>query len=83
MKKGNCVKCHLVDEFSAPFTDDKFHNLGVGMDKKPLQLGREAITKKIKDRGKFKTPTLRHITQTAPLHARRPFQHAGGSGRFL
>ena len=66
MKKGNCVKCHLVDEFSAPFTDDKFHNLGVGMDKKPLQLGREAITRKIKDRGKFKTPTLRHITQTAP-----------------
>ena len=66
MKRGNCVKCHLVDEFSAPFTDDKFHNLGVGMDKKPLQLGREAITKKIKDRGKFKTPTLRHITQTAP-----------------
>ena len=25
--RGNCVKCHLVDEFSAPFTDDKFHNL--------------------------------------------------------
>ena len=64
--KGNCVKCHLVDEFSAPFTDDKFHNLGVGMDKKPLELGREKITKKLKDRGKFKTPTLRHITQTAP-----------------
>ncbi len=64
--KGNCVKCHLVDEFSAPFTDDKFHNLGIGMDKKPLQLGREAITKKIKDRGKFKTPTLRHVTHTAP-----------------
>ena len=66
MKKGNCVKCHLVDEFSAPFTDDKFHNLGVGMDKKPLQIGREKITGKIKDRGKFKTPTLRHITWTAP-----------------
>ena len=64
--KGNCVKCHLVDEFSAPFTDDKFHNLGIGMDKKPLQIGREKITGKTKDRGKFKTPTLRHITQTAP-----------------
>ena len=64
--KGNCVKCHLVDEFSAPFTDDKFHNLGIGMDKKPLQIGREKITGKIKDRGKFKTPTLRHITRTAP-----------------
>ena len=64
--KGNCVKCHLVDEFSAPFTDDKFHNLGIGMDKKPFEAGREKITGKIKDRGKFKTPTLRHITQTAP-----------------
>ena len=64
--RGNCVKCHLVDEFSAPFTDDKFHNLGIGMDKKPLQIGREKITGKTKDRGKFKTPTLRHITRTAP-----------------
>ena len=63
---GNCVKCHLVDEFSAPFTDDKFHNIGIGMDKKPLEIGREKITRKIKDRGKFKTPTLRHINQTAP-----------------
>lgn len=66
MKRGNCVKCHLVDEFSAPFTDDKFHNLGIGMDRKPFETGREKITKKTKDRGKFKTPTLRHITQTAP-----------------
>lgn len=64
--KGNCVKCHLADEFSAPFTDDKFHNLGVGMDKRPIHAGREKITKKIRDRGKFKTPTLRHVTQTAP-----------------
>ena len=63
---GNCVKCHLVDEFSASFTDDKFHNIGIGMDKKPLEIGREKITRKIKDRGKFKTPTLRHINQTAP-----------------
>lgn len=64
--KGNCVKCHLADEFSAPFTDDKFHNLGVGMDKRPIHAGREKITKKIRDRGKFKTPTLRHVAQTAP-----------------
>ncbi len=64
--RGKCVKCHLVDEFSAPFTDNKFHNLGVGMDKKTLEIGRERITQKIRDRGKFKTPTLRHITQTAP-----------------
>ncbi len=64
--KGNCVKCHLADAFSAPFTDGKFHNTGVGMDKTPLQIGREAVTKRVRDRGKFKTPTLRHIARTAP-----------------
>ena len=63
---GNCVKCHLVDEFSAPFTDDAFHNVGIGMDKRPLQTGREKVTGRVRDRGKFKTPTLRHVTQTAP-----------------
>ena len=64
--KGNCVKCHLVDESSAPFTDGQFHNIGVGMETKPLHRGREKITGKTGDRGKFKTPTLRHIAQTAP-----------------
>lgn len=64
--KGNCVKCHLADEFSAPFTDDKFHNLGVGMDKRPIEAGRERITKRVRDRGRFRTPTLRHVAQTAP-----------------
>ena len=44
---------------SAPnFTDEKYHNLGVGMDKptKP-DLGRYEITKDEKDHGAFKTPT--------------------------
>ncbi len=64
--KGACVKCHLVDEFSAPLTDQKFHNVGVGTDKTPFHSGREKVTKKTGDRGKFKTPTLRDISRTAP-----------------
>ncbi|MED5580319.1 MAG: cytochrome c peroxidase [Nitrospinota bacterium] len=65
-KKGKCVKCHLVDEFSAPFTDNQFHNLGIGLDKGKREIGRQAVTGKKFDMGKFKTPTLRNISQTAP-----------------
>ena len=65
-KKGKCVKCHLVDEFSAPFTDNQFHNLGIGLDKGKREIGRQAVTRKKIDMGKFKTPTLRNISQTAP-----------------
>lgn len=64
--KGKCQKCHLLDEFSAPFTDNKFHNIGIGMQTKPPHIGREKVTKSIRDRGKFKTPTLREISRTAP-----------------
>jgi len=64
--RGNCVKCHLVDSFSAPFTDHKFHNVGVGFDGRPTHPGREKITKRARDRGKFKTPTLRDISKTMP-----------------
>ncbi|MBI1725209.1 MAG: c-type cytochrome [Candidatus Tectomicrobia bacterium] len=64
--KAQCVKCHLVDEFSAPLTDNKFHNIGIGMDKQKPELGRAEITKDRKDRGKFKTPSLREVTRTAP-----------------
>jgi len=65
-KKGKCVKCHLVDEFSAPFTDNQFHNLGIGLDKGKNEIGREAVTGRKIDMGKFKTPTLRNISQTSP-----------------
>jgi len=65
-EKARCVKCHLVDEFSAPFTDNRFHNLGVGTDGPAPDVGRFAVSKEPKDRGKFKTPTLRNVSQTAP-----------------
>ena len=31
-KKGNCAVCHTIGKDSALFTDNRFHNLGVGAD---------------------------------------------------
>ncbi len=60
--KAHCSACH-----SGPnFTDNAFHNVGVGMDKKDFDAGREAVSKLVGDRGSFKTPTLREIAKTAP-----------------
>lgn len=64
--KGNCVKCHLADSFSAPFFDNKFHNVGVGSDDSPPHIGRQKYSRRARDWGKFKTPTLRDISKTAP-----------------
>jgi len=59
---ANCGKCHA----GFNFTDEKFHNLGVSIDKPNPDLGLQQISKKAEDRGKFKTPTLRDIAATAP-----------------
>ena len=61
-EKVGCTACHA----GANFTDEKYHNLGVGMDKEEPDLGRIAVTNEEKDRGAFKTPTVRNITATAP-----------------
>jgi len=60
--KANCKACHA----GFNFTDESYHNLGVGMDKPKPDLGRYEVTKVDTDKGAFKTPTLRNITQTAP-----------------
>jgi len=66
-KKGNCAVCHTVDEKSALFTDNKFHNIGVGVkDEQITDLGRFQVTNKEEDRGAFKTPSLRDVALTAP-----------------
>jgi len=60
--KGHCSACH-----SGPnFTDNGFHNVGIGMNAAEPDVGREAISKLQGDRGSFKTPTLRDIARTAP-----------------
>lgn len=61
-QKAGCTACHT----GANFTDEKYHNLGVGMDKADPDLGRYAVTKQEKDKGAFKTPTLRNVELSAP-----------------
>jgi cytochrome c peroxidase len=67
-KKGNCEVCHTIGKQYALFTDNKFHNLGIGADTKGnmVDLGRFEQTKDQADWGAFKTPTLRNIAQRAP-----------------
>jgi cytochrome c peroxidase len=60
--KARCSRCHS----GANFTDENFHNLGIGMDKPEPDLGRYAVTKQEQHKGAFKTPTLRDIALTAP-----------------
>jgi cytochrome c peroxidase len=62
--KARCSICHS----GSNFTNEDYHNIGVGMseDGSAKDTGREQFTKNIADRGKFKTPTLRNLTQTAP-----------------
>lgn len=60
--KGGCVACH-----SGPlFSDQSFHNLGVGAKAAKPDIGREAVTKDPADRGQFKTPGLRNVANTYP-----------------
>lgn len=69
LKKANCTACHA----GANFTDEQFHNLGVGYDVEKrtfADLGKWAVApigaKFDADRGRFKTPTLRDLERTAP-----------------
>lgn len=60
--KANCATCHT----GSNFTDEKFHNLGVGFSETTQVAGRMAVTHRAEDLGAFKTPTLRNISLTAP-----------------
>lgn len=61
-QKGNCVTCHA----GFNFTDESYHNIGAGMRKQIPDLGRFGVSKNKKDKGAFKTPTLRNLTMSAP-----------------
>lgn len=66
--KGNCAACHLIDAKFALFTDNRFHNLGTGMNAEGeiTDSGRYSVTKRDQDRGAFRTPSLRDVALTAP-----------------
>lgn len=61
--KANCINCHN----SGYFSDQKFHNVGLTYFGREYEdLGLYSISKKNEDVGKFKTPTLREVSKTAP-----------------
>lgn len=61
--RGRCIRCHRGPNF----TDERFHNTGVAWQKDHLaDQGRFTVTADARDRGAFKTPTLREIAHTAP-----------------
>ncbi len=65
--KGDCISCHRFDDDHLYFTDFGMHNTGIGWDTEAVpDLGRYLVTRDKLDRGRFRTPTLRQIAQTAP-----------------
>jgi len=72
-QKANCVTCHA----GFNFTDESYHNIGVGMDKPNPDWGRFSVSKSDFDKGAFKTPTLRNVTQSSP------YMHDGSHATLL
>jgi cytochrome c peroxidase len=80
LKKAGCTSCHA----GSNFTDEQFHNLGVGWvekERKFADLGRfviEAVGAKYDGSvGAFKTPTIRDAARTAP------YMHDGSEKTLL
>ena len=66
-RKGNCESCHQIGEKYALFTDNRFHNIGVGfVNGETTDPGRYLVTGNIRETGAFRTPTLRNVELTAP-----------------
>ena len=66
-KKADCAACHTVGEKYALFTDNQFHNVGVGVNAGDFtDVGLYAVTHNEADKAKFKTPSLRNVAQRAP-----------------
>ncbi len=59
-ERAECFHCHV----GFNLTNNGFHNNGTRPD--DSDLGRQAITEKPSDRGKFKVPSLRNVAVTAP-----------------
>jgi cytochrome c peroxidase len=57
-----CSACHN----GVNFTDEQFHNIGVGLNAEQPDLGRFRVTGRGEDWAAFKTPTIRNAIHTAP-----------------
>ncbi|MFC0219841.1 cytochrome-c peroxidase [Pseudochelatococcus lubricantis] len=61
--KAGCANCH----FGPRLTDDGFHNLRLSSFREPREdLGRYRVTSRPEDIGRFQTPSLRSVADTAP-----------------
>ena len=84
-----CSACHN----GVNFTDEGFHNIGIGLSAPTPDLGRYQITGRDEDWAAFKTPTIRGAVHTAPyMHDGSVatladvvdwYAHAGASNRNL
>ena len=59
---ADCAHCHSGDNFE----NDKYMNNGLDADGYFTDIGREKVTNKAGDKGKFKVTSLRNIALTAP-----------------
>ncbi len=57
-----CTNCHD----GVLFTDQQYHNVGIGIDQEEPDVGRHKVSSRPEDTGAFKTPTLRDIAKSAP-----------------
>lgn len=60
--KAGCASCHSGPDL----TDEGFHNVGVGMQRRVQDLGRHRASKDEADKGAFRTPMLRNLSDTPP-----------------
>jgi len=71
--RARCARCHAGPLLS----DEEFHNTGVAWrDGRLADLGRAVVTGRDRDRGAFKTPSLREVARTAP------YMHDGSVARL-
>ncbi len=62
MNEAQCATCHTPPLF----TSGRFYNAGVGAKTKKPDEGRKDVTKKDRDLGKFRVPSLREVAHTGP-----------------
>ena len=87
LQKAKCTVCHV----GLNFTDEQFHNLGIGWDAKERQVRRPGPLGDRADRrqerrprsGAFKTPDGPRRHPDRPLHARRQPEDPRGGRRAL
>lgn len=73
--KARCMTCHHGPLLS----DGKFHNLGIGFyGRKREDLGRYEVTGEAADVTAFATPSLRHVSRSAPYMHNGLFPHLRG-----